>query len=257
MDYSKFSIEEIKNIINNADLEERKRLIGLLDQDNRKGVKKLSERLKKEIIDHNKEIERIKKLKKYEYEYINKGAKYIAGVDEVGRGPLAGSVYACAVIMPIEAIIEGIDDSKKLSPEKRERLSLEIKKSAISYSIGYVDEKQIDSVNILNATYLAMKQAIDNLDVKPNVILVDAIRIPNVNGFQVPIIKGDSISFSIAAASIVAKVERDNYMNGLHNEFPVYNFSKNKGYGTQEHIDAIKKYGPCPCHRKSFIKNIV
>jgi ribonuclease HII len=257
LDYSKLSIEEIKDIISNADLEERNRLIGLLENDNRKGVKRLSERLRKEIIGHNKEIARIKKLKEYEYKYISKGAKYIAGVDEVGRGPLAGAVYACAVIMPIEAIIEGIDDSKKLSPEKRERLSLEIKENAISYGIGYVDEKQIDRVNILNATYMAMKKAIDNLYVRPTVVLVDAIRIPNVNIFQVPIIKGDSISFSIAAASIVAKVERDNYMNRLHNEFPVYNFSKNKGYGTQEHIDAIKKYGPCPYHRKSFIKNIV
>jgi ribonuclease HII len=206
---------------------------------------------------NNKEIDRINNMKLYELKYFSKGARYIAGIDEVGRGPLAGPVYAGAVIFPIDCIIEGINDSKKLSPEKRKALYARIKENAVSSATGYCDEKTIDRINILNATYEAMKMAIGKLDVKPDVLLIDAVRIPGIDIFQVPIIKGDALSFSIAGASIIAKVERDELMENYHEKYPEYNFSSDKGYGSKEHMDAIRLYGPCPLHRKTFISSMV
>lgn len=197
--------------------------------------------------------EKIDKLR-YEREFQTLGAKYIAGVDEVGRGPLAGPVCAAAVIMPLDDIIEGVDDSKKLSPKKREQLSKIIRQKAIAYKICMVDEKVIDEINILNATKLCMKNAIDGLGVEPDIVLVDAIKSldvrPKVNG----IIKGDMLSYSIGCASIIAKVERDEYMKNLACSFPEYAFEKNMGYGTREHIEALKKFGVKDCHRKTFLK---
>lgn len=257
MDVSKLSVNEIKKMGEKADIDEKKRLIEILKNDSRKSVSSIAGRLEKEIEADNKEIDRIKRLKKFEYLYYDKGAKYIAGIDEVGRGPLAGPVYACAVILPIDCIIRGVDDSKKLSSGKRETLSEQIRENAICFAIGFCDEKTIDEVNILNATYMAMKQAVEKLRIRPQALLIDAVRIPGLDIFQVPIIKGDSLSFSIAAASIVAKVERDRVMESLHMQYPEYNFSSNKGYGTKEHIEAIKKYGPCPIHRKTFIDGII
>ena len=257
MDYLNMPVDEVKKIVLGMDLNNKKKAIDDLECDSRRGIINLVKRLKKEIEGHNIEIERILKLKEYEYKYFKKGAKYIAGIDEVGRGPLAGPVYASAVIFDMDCIIEGINDSKKLSPQKRKELYKEIKAKALCYATGWCDEKTIDRINILNATYEAMRQAIGKLSIKPQVILVDAIRIPKINIFQVPIVKGDALSFSIGAASIVAKVERDEFMDELHKRYPVYNFASNKGYGTKEHIEAIKNYGPCPVHRKSFIRNIV
>lgn len=253
----KLSIGEIKALIEKADFDEKKRLVEVLKSDGRKGVLNLAQRLENDIRDNNKEMERIENLKKYEHTYYSKGAKYIAGIDEVGRGPLAGPVYASAVVLPIDCIIQGVNDSKKLSPSKREELSLEIKKNALSFAIGCCDEKTIDEVNILNATYMAMKQAIEKLTIKPQVLLIDAVRIPGVNIFQVPIVKGDTLSFSIACASIIAKVERDRVMDEYHELYPVYNFKSNKGYGTAEHIEALKKHGPCEIHRRTFIGNFI
>ena len=197
--------------------------------------------------------EKIDKLR-YEREFQALGAKLIAGVDEVGRGPLAGPVCAAAVVMPLDDIIEGVDDSKKLSPKKREQLAKIIRQKAIAYKICMVDEKVIDKINILNATKLCMKNAIDGLGVEPDIVLVDAIKSldvkPKVNG----IVKGDMLSYSIGCASIIAKVERDEYMKNLAQKYPDYAFEKNMGYGTREHIEALKKFGAQDCHRKTFLK---
>lgn len=257
MDYTKLSINEIKDIAGKSDLNEKKKLIELLECDSRTGVINIIKRLQSEIEAFDREMERLREIKRFERLYNDKGAKYIAGIDEVGRGPLAGPVYASAVIFPIDCLIEGVNDSKKLSHNQRENLYDSIRDSALCHATGWCDEKTIDEVNILNATYMAMRQAIDKLSIKPQVLLIDAVRIPGVNIFQVPIVKGDTLSFSIAAASIIAKVQRDRVMDELHNEYPVYNFASNKGYGSKEHIDAIKEHGPCPIHRKTFIKGIM
>lgn len=257
MDINNLSVGEIQKIVGGMSLEEKKLLIPELEADTRQGVRKIGESLIRQVEAYNREVERINRLKKYEMEYFKKGAKYICGIDEVGRGPLAGPVYACAAVLPIDAFIEGVNDSKKLTPEKRKSLYAKIKEKAISCEVGMCDEATIDRINILNATFCAMRMAVEKLSVKPQVLLIDAVRIPKLDIFQVPIIKGDSLSFSIAAASIVAKVERDEYMNKLHKEYPVYNFESNKGYGTKEHIEALQKYGPCPVHRRSFIGNFI
>jgi len=194
---------------------------------------------------------------KYERHYYKEGKTVIAGCDEVGRGPLAGPVVCCSVIMPLkkELIIEGINDSKKLTAKKRDQLYDKIIEIATDYQVSFIDEKVIDEINILQATKLGMKNAINALKVKPDIILVDAVEGLDVNYPTQAIIKGDEKSYSIACASIVAKVTRDRYMQKMHEEHPVYNFFKNKGYGTKEHIEAIKKYGECNMHRQTFIKN--
>ncbi len=178
--------------------------------------------------------------------------EYIAGCDEAGRGPIAGPVVAAAVILPKYFYHQEIDDSKRLTPAKREELFDFIKKNAISYAFGIVEPEMIDKINILNATKLAMYQAITNLSIKPEAVLIDALKIENLPIPQVCLIKGDSLSISIAAASILAKVKRDSIMLDYHQKYPQYQFSKHKGYPTQLHRECIKKYGPCPIHRKSF-----
>lgn len=193
---------------------------------------------------------------KYELECLSQGYKYIAGVDEVGRGPLAGPVVCAAVIMPINDLIEGIDDSKKLSEKKRNMLSDLIKQKAICYNIEEISPEKIDEINILEATKLCMKNALEGLSIKPDVALIDALKldidIPVVN-----IIKGDFLSYSIGAASIIAKVYRDNLMVQMAEKYPQYSFEKHKGYGTAAHIAAIKEFGATPIHRRSFIKKFV
>lgn len=190
-------------------------------------------------------------MREYEEELNSKGINLIAGVDEVGRGPLIGSVVAAAVILPTGFYMSEINDSKKLSEKKREELYPVIMKNAISVGIGVVDSETIDRVNILNATKMAMKKAIDNLDIKPEHILIDAVKL-DIDLPYTAIIKGDAKSESIAAASIVAKVYRDNMMKELDKEYPMYDFKNNKGYGTKKHIEAIKKYGILKEHRKTF-----
>ena len=201
------------------------------------------------------EIARLKIMQEFEEKY--KAFTYIAGVDEVGRGPLAGPVVASCVILDRNIQILYINDSKKLSEKKRESLYDEICEKSVAYGIGIVSPGRIDEINILNATYEAMKAAISSLDIKPDILLNDAVHIPDLDIKQVSIIKGDAKSISLAAASIVAKVSRDRLMVEYDTIYPEYKFAKNKGYGTKEHISAIKEHGLCPIHRRSFVGNII
>ena len=196
----------------------------------------------------------------YEFEKaaVNSGFSCICGVDEAGRGPLAGPVCAAAVILPEGAVIEGLDDSKKLTEKKRERLYDIIRETAVAYSVAYGTLEEIETVNILEATYLAMNRAIEGLTVKPDFALIDGNRVPR--GIKIPcetVVKGDSKSMSVAAASVLAKVTRDRLMLEYDKKYPEYNFKKHKGYGTKEHTELIKQYGPCEIHRLSFLKNIL
>jgi len=203
------------------------------------------------------EIERLNNLKAEERKLYANGIKNICGIDEAGRGPLAGPVVVGAVILPENSFIEGINDSKKISEKKREKIYNQIIEEAISYSVGIVDQKKIDDINILNATKYALKLAVDGLSVKPDIIMVDALN--NIDTAKIPyisVVKGDAKIYSIAAASIVAKVTRDRIMRQWEEVYPVYGFAKHKGYGTAEHIKIIKELGPCSLHRKSFISKI-
>ncbi len=203
-----------------------------------------------------KEVERLKKLKEDENKLYSEKIKLIAGIDEAGRGPLAGPVVVGIVIMSQDSMIEGINDSKKVSEKKRERLYDIITEEAVAWSVGIADQNEIDEINILNATKLALTRAVESLEVKPDLILVDALT--NIDTKGIPyksIIKGDAKEYSIAAASILAKVTRDRMMRQYDEIYPQYGFSVHKGYGTAKHIAAIKEYGPCILHRKTFIKN--
>ena len=193
----------------------------------------------------------------YEKQAFESGYKIVCGVDEAGRGPLAGPVYAAAVVLPQNFIINGLNDSKKLSARKREFLYNEIIQNSLAFGIAFASETEIDEINILNATFLAMKRAVDELKLKPDIALIDGNRSPKLDVPTKTIIKGDALSASIAAASILAKVARDRFMTDLSCEYPEYNFEKHKGYGTKLHVEAIKKYGPSIIHRKSFLKKII
>ena len=206
------------------------------------------ERLEKELL-------RLDAMKEFEREY--EGFGLICGIDEAGRGPLAGPVVAGAAILPADCTILYLNDSQKLSEKRREELFLEIQEKAVAWSTGMASPERIDEINILNATYEAMREAIEGLSVQPQVLLNDAVTIPDIALRQVPIIKGDAKSVSIAAASILAKVTRDHMMAEYAKLYPEYGFEKHKGYGTAAHIAALREFGPCPIHRKSFIKNFV
>lgn len=193
----------------------------------------------------------------YENEAYKNGYSCVCGVDEAGRGPLAGPVFAAAVVLPKDFIIEGVNDSKKLTEKKREEFFGIIKEKSLDYSIASASETEIDEVNILNATFLAMKRAIENLKIKPDFALIDGNRLPKLGIDAKSVIKGDSLSESIAAASILAKVERDKYMLKMSKIYPEYFFEKHKGYGTKLHVEMLRKYGPSKIHRKSFLKKIL
>ena len=205
-----------------------------------------------------KELERLNNLKEIENSLYNGGNKLICGIDEAGRGPLAGPVVVAAAIMPKDSTIEGVNDSKKISEKKREKLYEEITSNAIAWGVGIIDQKEIDDINILNATKKGLTEALKDLKEKPDLILVDALT--GIDTLGIPyqaIIKGDAKCYSIAAASIIAKVTRDRIMRQWDEVYPQYGFEKHKGYGTKLHIDAIKEYGICPLHRKSFVKNFM
>ena len=248
-------IGEIKEEILKAQPEDYASLIEKYKEDSRSGVQKLVEQLYKKILAHEKELARTEAMKEYEHKYEHLG--YICGIDEVGRGPLAGPVVAGAVILPQDCSILYLNDSKQLSAKKRDELYDVIMENAIAVGIGMASPKRIDEINILQATYEAMREAISKLDPVPQILLNDAVTIPQVTIPQVPIIKGDAKSVSIAAASIVAKVTRDRMMVEYDKTMPEYGFASNKGYGAAAHIEALKKYGPSPIHRATFIKNFV
>ena len=224
-------------------------------KDERSGVKSHVEKAGKRIQKLEAEYARIENLKKYEKEYADAG--YICGIDEVGRGPLAGPVVAGAVILPKDCGILYINDSKKLSAAKREELYDIIMEQAVATGLGTIGPDRIDEINILQATYEAMREAVSKLSREPDLLLNDAVTIPEMTIMQVPIIKGDAKSVSIAAASILAKVTRDRMMAEYDKEYPQYGFAKHKGYGTKQHTQALLEYGACPIHRKTFLKNIL
>lgn len=248
-------IGSIKEKFANAKVEQLPSVIEEYKSDLRAGVQKEIEKALKKLEALEKEKARTELLWKYEREYGS--YSYICGIDEVGRGPLAGPVVAGAVILPKDCDILYINDSKKLSEKKREELYDIIMEKAVAVGLGYATPERIDDINILQATYEAMRDAIKNMGIMPDILLNDAVTIPRVDCKQVPIIKGDAKSISIGAASIIAKVTRDRLMVDYDLIYPEYGFASNKGYGASAHIEALKKYGPTPIHRRSFIKNFL
>jgi len=228
------------------------RMIGACQNDPRQGVRRLAVQLVKYQRAQALEQARIQQLLVEEKKLWKQGFLLLAGVDEAGRGPLAGPVVAGACILPAKFDLPGLNDSKMLTESKREKLFIQIQKQAIDYAIGSAEPAEIDALNILQATKLAMKRSIEGLTIRPHYLLIDALNLPDVQLPQLPLIGGDHLSASIAAASILAKVTRDRLMVQLHSLYPEYTFSKNKGYGTSEHMQVLKRLGPCPLHRKSF-----
>ena len=253
----KASISEIKKLFDICSDDNLLEEIQKWKEDERKGVKQLVSSAQKRLQRYLQEEKRMDSLLCYERLCYKQGYTLVAGIDEVGRGPLAGPVMTAAVILPKDCKIPGVDDSKKLSAKKRELLYEMIMDKAIAFGFGSVSAKRIDEINILRATFEAMEQAISKLTIEPEFVLADAVHIPNLSMPQQGIIKGDAKSMSIGAASIIAKVERDKLMTEMHALYPEYGFCENKGYGTQEHVQAIKVHGLCPIHRLSFVKNIV
>ncbi len=250
------SIKEIKNTFEQAGREQWQALFVEFAGDSRAGVQKLIEQYKKKVAKYEQEMLRLEKMLEFENKYGDTFS-CICGIDEAGRGPFAGPVVAGAVVLPRGLRIEGLNDSKKVSPKRREELFEEIKEKAVSYGIGMSSPGRIDEINILQATYEAMKHAVEDLEVVPDLLLNDAVTIPQIPIKQVGIVKGDARSLSIAAASIMAKVTRDRLMVEYAELYPEYGFESNKGYGSQEHIKALKEHGPCPIHRRSFIHSYV
>ena len=246
---------EIKEILQAATVQELPEFIAAYSGDQRTGVRKLAQTAAKRLEAWEKEKQRIEALRVYEEQYGE--YEYICGVDEAGRGPLAGPVVAGAVILPRGCRIMYINDSKQLSEKKREELYDIILEQALSWSVGYASPERIDEINILQATYEAMREAVAGLNPGPDILLNDAVTIPGIPIPQVPIIKGDAKSITIGAASILAKVTRDRMMLQYDQLYPEYGFSGNKGYGSAGHVEALKNHGPSPIHRRSFLKNMI
>lgn len=250
------SIKEVKLLFEHAEKEQWDALFSQFKDDERTGVQKIIERYRKKQEAFWQEQERLEKMLEFEKKY---GDTFhcICGIDEAGRGPFAGPVVAGAVVLPPGLTIQGLNDSKKVSPKRREELYEEIREKAVSFGIGICSPARIDEINILQATYEAMKYAVEDLSVVPDLLLVDAVTIPQIPVRQVGIIKGDGRSLSIAAASIMAKVTRDRLMEEYAQLYPEYGFERNKGYGSGEHIAALREKGPCPIHRSTFIHSYV
>jgi len=225
-----------------------KDIIACLEKDSRKGSKSLIRSANRILESHN----HWQQMMAHEKELIEKGYKLIAGVDEAGRGPLAGPVVAASVILDYNTFIPGINDSKKLSESQRESLYVKIQQKSIAVGIGIVDVATIDRINILRASLEAMCQAVQTLPIQPNFLLVDGLYCPNINLPMKPLVRGDSLSLAIASASIIAKVTRDRMMDSYDETYPQYGFSQNKGYPTPDHLSALKRFGPCEIHRRSF-----
>ena len=245
---------EIKKRLQAAGIDELPAFINTYSKDTRQGVALLVKKAEKMLEAYEKELERTEKMKEFEKKYS--AFSCICGIDEVGRGPLAGPVVAGAVILPVDCDILYLNDSKQLTEKKREELYDVIMEKALAAEVGFVSPKRIDEINILNATYEAMRKAIEKLNPRPDILLNDAVTIPGITIKQVPIIKGDAKSISIAAASIIAKVTRDRLMVKYDAVYPEYGFASNKGYGAKAHMDALRRLGPTPIHRRSFIRNL-
>lgn len=250
-----YTIGEIKKILAEASISELAEVMKRFEEDERAGVQNEVKKAAGRIQKYEAELKRTYAISEYERKYAD--YTYICGIDEVGRGPLAGPVVAGAVILPKDCDILYINDSKQLSEKKREELYDIIMEKAVAAAVGFASVERIDEINILQATFEAMREAISKLSVSPDILLNDAVTIPQIEIPQVPIIKGDAKSISIGAASIIAKVTRDRLMVEYDQIFPEYGFASNKGYGSATHIEAIKKFGPCPIHRKTFIGNFI
>ena len=250
-----YTIQEVKNTLNAASIEDLKEVMKAFEDDARAGVQNELKKAATRLLKYEQEVQRTYALSEYERKYADYA--YVCGIDEVGRGPLAGPVVAGAVILPKDCDILYINDSKQLSEKKREELYDIIMEKAVAAAVGYSSVERIDEINILQATYEAMRDAISKLPVSPDILLNDAVTIPQIEIPQVPIIKGDAKSISIGAASIIAKVTRDRLMVEYDSIFPEYGFASNKGYGSAAHIEAIKRIGPCPIHRRTFIGNFL
>lgn len=254
-EWSALSLDEFRRILYASNEEEALMIIRKMQQDERKGMQLIIAQYQKWLEKERAEKERIQKLWQQERRLRTEGYRLIGGIDEVGRGPLAGPVVAACVILPAEIELPGLNDSKQVAAQERTILSEIIKKKALAWGIGVIDHEEIDNINILQATKKAMLAAVRNMVYRPDYLLIDALEIP-VAIPQEAIIHGDSISASIAAASIVAKTYRDSLMEMMDILYPEYGFKEHKGYGTAIHIEALARYGPCPIHRKSFLKNI-
>ena len=252
MNFATMSVSAIKQYIEEITDEDGQSVVEQLTSDSRKSVVNLGLSLQRRLDKFQAEKQRIFEMGKYERKAILNGYQYIAGVDEVGRGPLAGPVVAAAVILPFDADLPGINDSKKLTERQREQLYEMICQQAIAYHIVEIDHKKIDEINILQASRLAMKEALAGLPVQPDFVLVDGLDNPMIDIDNEAIVKGDSKSISIAAASIIAKVYRDRLMDELDGVYPGYGFAKHKGYPAPMHLQAIEELGPCPIHRMTF-----
>jgi ribonuclease HII len=252
-------IGEIKAVYEKLDFTDKECMetfVEEYDEDTRAGVAALVAKARKKLGEYEKEVERSIKMLDFENKYYQMGAQYICGIDEVGRGPFAGPVVTGAVILPKDELILELNDSKQLTKSKREELYDVITNKAVAWAIGVRSEKVIDDINIRQATIAAMCEAVNKLSVQPDILLIDALEIPEPVK-QVSIIKGDTLSASIAAASIIAKVTRDRMMEEYDRVYPGYDFAKNSGYGVPKHIAALKELGPCPIHRRTFIKNYI
>ena len=250
-----YTIQEVKKALGTASIQDLAEVMKTFERDGRTGVQNELKKAATRLLKYEQEVKRTYAISEYERKYAD--YTYICGIDEVGRGPLAGPVVAGAVILPKDCDILYINDSKQLTEKKREELYDIIMEKAVAVSVGYASVERIDEINILQATFEAMREAISKLGVSPDILLNDAVTIPGVTLPQVPIIKGDAKSISIGAASIIAKVTRDRLMVEYDSVFPEYGFASNKGYGSAAHIEAIKKIGPCPIHRRTFIGNFL
>jgi len=256
LDTQKMSAKALKEHMLGVPFEEYSDYVEVLNKDTRKAVLAISNQYAKKIKAHDDELNRIHGLWQFEDDLASDYV-WVAGIDEAGRGPLAGPVVAAAVILPKHIELLGVNDSKKIPEAKREYLFDEIKKQAISVGVGIVDNDVIDDINILNATKLAMKMAVEQLEPQPEILLIDAVQLADISIKQESIIKGDAKSISIAAASIIAKVTRDRMIKEYDEKYPQYGFASHKGYGTKQHTDAIRAYGPTEFHRKTFISSFV
>ncbi len=254
---SDMSAAEVKKYIETLSLDDQSHLIDELKADKRKSVNQIGVRIEKRIEKHENELARIAQMHRFENEARDMGFLLIAGLDEAGRGPLMGPVVASAVILPENCIIEGLDDSKKLSEQKREALYEIIQQKAVAIGVGMAHPNEIDQINILNATKRSMQRAIEDLGENPDYLLIDAVELADIDIEQLALIKGDARSLSIAAASVIAKVTRDRIVAEMDQTYPGYGFAQHKGYGTKAHYEAIEKLGITPVHRRSFLKNLL